>query len=123
SAALASRTAIAGAPRAVRGTAGSDQATLSWSAPASNGGIPLTGYEVTTFVNGVAQSQQVFNSPATSQTLSGLSNGTAYTFTVTALDANGSGPVSDPSEAVIVGTPTKPTGLAATGGGDYRVTF
>jgi chitodextrinase len=78
---------------------------------------------VTPAINGVAQTPQTFNSTATTQTITGLANGTRYTFRVNAVDANGPGPDSDPSAAVNVGAPTKPTGVAVTAGGDSRVTL
>jgi len=122
-ASLAGVTAIAGKPTAVGGTPGDGQVTVHWSAPATNGGIPITGYTITPTLNGVAQTPLPFNSPATSETITGLTNGDHYTFSVTADDANGSSSQSDPSGEVIIGTPTKPTGVAVTGGGNARATL
>jgi len=122
-AALGTVTALAGKPRAVGGTPGDGQVTVHWSAPASDGGIPITGYTVTPYDNNVAQTPLMFNSPATSQTITGLTNGTSFTYRVTAVDANGSGPDSDPSGVVVVGAPTKPTGVKVIAGGDGQVTL
>ena len=74
-------------------TAGNPSATVSWSAPA-NGGSPITMYTITPYLAGVAQaSTQVAGSPPpTTGTVNGLTNGDAYTFTVTATNAVGTGP-------------------------------
>jgi hypothetical protein len=93
-----------GAPGGVAATAGNQSATVSWSAPA-NGGSPITLYTVTPHLAGVAQAAtQVSGSPpATTANVTGLTNGDAYTFTVTATNAVGAGPASAPSPPV---TPT-----------------
>ncbi len=67
---------------------------MSWTAPAFNGGKPITGYVVTPYINGVAQTATPFNSTATTQTVGGLVNGTTYTFTVAAINEIGTGPQS-----------------------------
>ncbi len=88
-------------PTGVTATAGDSRATVSWSAPAT-GGSPITSYTVTPSVHGVAQNPVVVNgSPVpTTTTVTGLANGTAYTFTVRATNAVGTGAESVPSTAV-----------------------
>jgi hypothetical protein len=87
------------APTGVAGTAGNNQVTVSWSAP-SNGGSAITSYTVTPYVGGVAQASHTFTSTATTQTVSGLADGTAYAFTVVATNSIGSSPPSAPSSPV-----------------------
>ena len=100
-----------GAPTGVTATAANAAAALTWTAP-NNGGSTISGYTVTPFVGGVAQTPTTVtgNPPAPSATVTGLTNGTTYTFTVTATNAVGAGPASTPSNAV---TPTGGTGGTA----------
>ncbi|MDX6393162.1 MAG: hypothetical protein QOJ73_4225 [Streptosporangiaceae bacterium] len=95
---------VPGAPGGVAATAGNQSATVSWSAPA-NGGSPITLYTVTPYLAGVAQAatQVAGSPPVTKANITGLTNGDAYTFTVTATNAVGAGPASAPSQPV---TPT-----------------
>jgi hypothetical protein len=104
------------APTGVTATAGAGQATVSWSAPASDGGSVLTGYEVKRYVGGVAQGTT--NVGVVNQaTVSGLGNGTAYTFSVAAKNGTGTGPQSSASNAVIPRTqPDAPANVTATAG-------
>jgi hypothetical protein len=101
-----------GAPTKVTATAGNAQATVSFAPPASNGGSPITGYTVTSnpgFLTG-----QGAGSPLT---VTGLTNGTTYAFTVTATNSAGTGPPSGPSTQVTPATvPGAPTNVTATAG-------
>jgi hypothetical protein len=90
------------APAAPSATAGNAKATVSWAAPANNGSA-ITGYVVTPFVGTAAQGSVTFNSTATTQTITLLTNGTTYTFKVAAKNVNGTGPQSPASNSV---TPT-----------------
>ena len=97
------------APTSVSATAGAGQATVNWSAPAFNGGSAITGYAVTRYVGGVAQGTT--NVGVVSQaTISGLTNGTTYTFRVAAKNDAGTGAHSSDSNAVTPRTvPDAPT--------------
>ncbi len=86
-------------------------AQVTWSAPASDGGSPITGYTVTSSPGGLTCTMI-----ATSCWVMGLTNGVAYTFTVTATNLAGPGPASDPSIAVTPAAGTGPTVLAISAG-------
>jgi predicted CXXCH cytochrome family protein len=104
-----------GAPTGVTATAGDTQASLSWTAPASDGGSAILDYTVTSSPADVGPFTTADATP--SATITGLSNGTAYTFTVTARNAVGSGPPSGVSNSVTpFGLPDAPTGASATAG-------
>ncbi len=96
------------APTGVTATAGDGNATVSWTAP-SNGGAPITSYTVTPYIGSTAQPATTVNGtpPVTNATVTGLTDGTAYTFTVTATNSVGTGPASAPSNSV---TPTASSG-------------
>ena len=51
-------------------------------------------YVVTPYIGFIVQPARTFNSAATSQTITGLTNATTYTFKVAAKNANGTGPQS-----------------------------
>jgi hypothetical protein len=80
------------APTGVSVEPASGQARVSWTAPSSDGGSALTSYTVTPFIGSTAQTPKtVTGSPLpTSTTVTGLTNGTGYTFKVTATNAAGS---------------------------------
>jgi large repetitive protein len=113
-----------GTPAAPTATAGATSATVTWTAPASNGS-PITGYTVTPFLNGVAQTPVAYDASTTTRTLTGLTAGSSYTFTVAAVNAIGTGPASTQSTAVVPFTlPGAPTiGTAAAGDSAATVTW
>lgn len=104
------------APTAVTTVRGAGQATVGWTAPAANGS-PITGYTITPYVGAEAQAPRTFAGSATSRTVTGLTNGTTYAFTVAATNSAGTGPVSDLSPVVTPATvPGAPTGVTAVRG-------
>ena len=82
---------VAGAPTGVTGTPGNAQVSLSWTAPASNGGSPITGYTVDSSSDGGTTWTPAITSATTSATVVGLTNGAAYVFRVAAVTATGPG--------------------------------
>ena len=100
---------VPGAPTGAAATSnGSQQVTMSWTAPASNGGAAITGYLVTSSPGGVTAT----TTGALTVTVTGLTNGQAYTFTVQAQNIDGYGPASAASNSA---TP-EPPGYYLVGG-------
>ncbi len=100
------------APTIGTATAGNAQATVSFSPPTSDGGSPITSYTVASSPGGITAS-----GAASPITVTGLTNGTTYTFTVTATNEVGTGDSSAASNAVTPMTvPDAPTIGTATGG-------
>ena len=91
---------VPGAPTIGTATAGDTQASVTFSAPASNGGAAITGYTVTSSPTGITGT-----GAASPITVTSLTNGVAYTFTVTATNSAGAGPASAASNSV---TPASP---------------
>ncbi|MDQ0172851.1 S-layer homology domain-containing protein [Paenibacillus tundrae] len=86
---------VPGAPSDVTATPGNGQATVRFTAPAHDGGSPITGYEVT-----VSPGKKIVTGSASPITVQGLSNGTSYTFTVKAI--NGAGKSMDSVKSNVV---------------------
>ena len=92
------------APTSVSPSAGELQATLSWTAPTSVGGTPITGYFVEYKASGGSWVTATSNtaSASTSYTVTSLLGATTYTFRVSAINAAGTSSVSTESSGVTV---------------------
>ena len=106
-------------------TPGSASAVVRWTPPSTTGGVALSGYVVTAHRNGVAARTVTASGTARSVSVTGLVNGTDYTFTVAAKNAAGAGPATAASAPVTPrGVPTAPrTPVATAGPASARVTW
>ncbi|MGE4273710.1 MAG: cell wall-binding repeat-containing protein [Desulfitobacterium sp.] len=85
------------APTNVTAVAGDGQAAISFTPPASNGGALITGYTVTANPGGA---NTTTGSGSTIAVVTGLTNGTSYTFTVRASNSIGTSVASVASNSV-----------------------
>ncbi|MEI8050287.1 MAG: fibronectin type III domain-containing protein, partial [Actinomycetes bacterium] len=97
---------VPSAPATATAVAGNASVTVSWTPPASDGGSTITSYVVTSSPEAKTCSYQVVSPETDTCVVTGLTNGTAYTFTVTATNGVGTGGASD------VTTPVTPQGSA-----------
>jgi Bacterial Ig-like domain (group 3)/Pentapeptide repeats (8 copies)/Fibronectin type III domain len=111
-------------PTGLVATAGNGSATVTFTAPAFNGGSAILGYTVTCTSSdgGATGSASGAGSPIV---VSGLTNGNTYACTATATNTVGPSVASGPSNSFVPATvPDPPTGLVATAGdGSATVTF
>ena len=108
-----------GPPTGLVATAGNGQATVRWTAPAGTPVSPIIGYKATAFPGG--QSCQTSATPpatpATTCTITGLTNGQSYTITAVTVSYSGTSAQSAPSNVVTPqGGPNPPTGVTAVAG-------
>ena len=109
---------VSGAPTGLTATPDDTEVSLSWTAPADNGGAAITDYIVeykaasasqwSTFADGT--------STATTAIVTGLTNGTEYDFRVKATNVAGNGAASATASATPSVPPGAPTGLTSTSG-------
>jgi hypothetical protein len=101
---------VPGRATAVGGVPGNASVIVSWTAPSDLGGGTFSGYTVTAAPGGATCTSPL----TTSCTVSGLSNGSTYRFTVVATNSIGAGLASDPSAQITPRrAPDAPTGIAA----------
>ncbi|MEI6423054.1 MAG: fibronectin type III domain-containing protein, partial [Lentisphaerota bacterium] len=112
--------AVPGAPTAVIATRNGNQSlNVSFTAPSANGAA-ITGYTVTSRSGGITAT-----GTASPITVTGLENGTAYSFRVTATNGIGTGHASKASNKIRPSTvPGKPTNVKVVrGNGQATVSF
>ena len=77
-------TDVPGAPKNISGVSGDESITLSWDLPDSNGGSEITGYTITRTPGNITTT-----TADRTTIITGLTNGTEYTFTIVAINAVG----------------------------------
>ena len=113
---------IPDAPTIGTAVAGNAQATVSFTAPSSDGGLVITSYTATSSPGGITGT--LTQSGSGTITVTGLTNGTIYTFTVTATNAIGASLPSAASNSVVTTVPDAPTiGTATAGDTQATVSF
>ncbi len=107
---------LASAPVNLVATGGNGQATVSFTAPATNGGAPITDYGYT-----LGSTQVTPLSPATTTspvTIPGLTNGVKYTVQLAAITSVGIGTISAEVSVKVGLVPSAPSGVTASPGND-----
>ncbi|HEY5010739.1 MAG TPA: fibronectin type III domain-containing protein, partial [Acidimicrobiales bacterium] len=114
---------VPGAPTIGAPTSAYTAANVSWSA-GSTGGATITGYTLNAFNASTNQTTDdacpsSTTSSATTCTVTGLTDGDSYTFTVAAINGVGQGPFSSPSATVLPAptAPAPPTSVTAVASG------
>jgi hypothetical protein len=107
-----------GSPGSATEVVTSNGVTVSWTAPTANGGIPVSNYEVTatdstTPSNGGEACSAT--APTTSCTVTGLTYGDTYTFSVVAVNGAGSSNPDSTSLITLTAAPSTVASLSATG--------
>lgn len=110
-----------GAPVAFAAASGPQSAVLTWSAPVSDGGQPITDYVVqyATSPSGPFLTFADGTSTSTTATVTGLVDTTAYVFRVAAVNPAGIGSWSSLSGATPLSAPSAPTITGITPGGSF----
>jgi Ca2+-binding RTX toxin-like protein len=86
---------LASAPAIGTATAGNAQVTVRWTAPAAVPSAPVTQFRVRVFVGtGATPAREITVGNVTNTVVTGLINGTGYTFDVSAINAAGTGAAS-----------------------------
>ncbi len=107
---------VSAAPGSPSATGGNASATVHWTAPTSNGGTNVSGYDIydstTPTVSTSGTPAATASATAISAPVTGLTNGTEYYFVVTAVNIDGqsaaSSPVVNATPSTVPGAPTSP---------------
>src|SRR5205823_6517541 len=111
-----------GAPQGLVATAGDATVTLTWSAPSSNGGSPITNYRIYRGTASGGETLKATIGNVLTYTDTTVTNGVTYYYQVSAMNGAGEGPRSNEASATPSAPPppstppSAPTNLVATVG-------
>jgi len=100
---------VPGAPTGAAGVAGNGQVTVNWVAPVVNGGAAITGYSITVKAGAIVVKTVNAGASDHSAVIAGLTNGTAYTFSIVATNAVGNSTAVASKAVTPSTTPGAPT--------------
>jgi fibronectin type 3 domain-containing protein len=107
---------VPGAPTLNSATPGNGSVDVAWSAPSSNGGSAITGYDLYRSTSSGTETLYQALGVVTSYHDTGVSNGTTYFYKVSAVNTNGEGALSNERSATPATVPAAPTLNSATPG-------
>jgi titin len=110
--AAATPRAVAGTPTDIVGTVGNRQVVLTWTAPANNGAA-ITDYVVQSCIGSSCSTFAHSPSATAGITVTGLTNGTIYTFKIAAVNLAGTGTAATSSAFTPRTVPNAPTSVRA----------
>lgn len=103
-------------PQNLQATAGDRLITLTWEAPAFDGGSPVVGYVVYRGTSSGEETYLVTVGNVLTYVDTGLTNGQTYFYQVSAVNGVGEGPKSEETNAIPATVPGAPRELTAEGG-------
>lgn len=101
---------VPGPPQGLAATAGNGTVSLAWTAPASDGGSPITNYEIYRGTSSGSETKVAEVGNVLSYADGGRTNGTTYYYEVSAKNAVGEGPLSNEASATPQPPPPTPPG-------------
>jgi titin len=99
------------APQNLQASAGDWQVSLTWTAPANDGGYAISEYMIYRATSAGGPYTNIANTTGLGYTDTGVTNGVTYYYNVSAVNAEGEGPSSNQVSATPTGPPTPPQNL------------
>src|SRR5439155_3285683 len=99
---------VPSAPQNLQATGGNANVTLSWQAPSSNGGSPITNYKIYRSTSSGTETLLTTTGNVTTYTNTGLVNGVTYYYKVSAVNSIGSSALSNETRGTHVNIPSTP---------------
>ena len=102
---------VPSAPQNLTAVAGNGNVTLTWQPPADNGGSPITGYRIYYGTSAGNYTVNITVGNVTAYTITNLTNGQKYYFSVSAINGGGEGAKSNEVSATPIAEPNPTPGF------------